>query len=58
MLNFRVNNMTETAAHLASLGIAFEPQFYEGQGYFGHITDPEGNKIELWEDGFDYTANL
>lgn len=55
MVNYRVRDMAEFLAHLRTLGI--EPDDYQdapGEGKFAHLTDPEGNVLELWEDGFVY----
>lgn len=51
MLNFRVNNLEKLIEELRAAGvtIAGEVQSYS-YGKFGWILDPEGNKIELWED--------
>ncbi len=39
MLNFRVSGAN----------VEDEVVFEEGVGRFGHATDPEGNRFELWE---------
>ena len=51
MLNFRVRDLEAMLAQLRDLGadVAGEPQEAEGIGRFGWVTDPEGNRIELWE---------
>lgn len=54
MVNYRVRDMQALADHLKSKGVEFEYKHYEGEGYFGHLTDPEGNKLELWQDQFKY----
>lgn len=50
MLNFRVDNMEELKQHLIEndVPILNEMEEYE-YGKFLHISDPEGNRIELWE---------
>ncbi len=50
MLNLRVANLAELIQQLQSEGIELvgEPQI-EVYGKFAWIMDPEGNKIELWE---------
>jgi predicted enzyme related to lactoylglutathione lyase len=50
MLNFRVNNMEKMIERLTSFNVPIlnEVQSYE-YGKFLHISDPEGNRIELWE---------
>lgn len=53
-VNYRVNNMDELAAHIKKEGVEMEgPNDYPGEGKFAWIIDPEGNKVELWEDGFE-----
>ena len=48
--NYCVKNMAETLAHLQSKGVAIDKsEDYEGFGRFAWVTDPDGNKIELWE---------
>jgi predicted enzyme related to lactoylglutathione lyase len=50
MFNFRVENLDELLRTLAEEGVTIEPK-REGYefGKFAWITDPEGNRIELWE---------
>jgi predicted enzyme related to lactoylglutathione lyase len=51
MLNFRVRDLGAMLAQLRAKGadVAAEAQDMEGVGRFGWVTDPEGNRIELWE---------
>jgi len=51
MLNFRVDDLDAMLEQLRSKGadVAEETQDMEGVGRFGWVTDPEGNRIELWE---------
>jgi predicted enzyme related to lactoylglutathione lyase len=50
MLNYRVDNMDALLEALRAEGIAIDPKREDGEyGRFAWITDPEGNKIELWE---------
>ncbi len=51
MLNFRVSDLDAMLAQLREAGAAVEDEvvFEEGVGRFGHATDPEGNRFELWE---------
>lgn len=51
MLNFRVRDLKAILAQLRSKGadVADEVQDMEGVGRFGWVTDPEGNRIELWQ---------
>ena len=51
MLNFRVRDLDAMLAQLHALGadVAGEAQDMEGVGRFGWVTDPEGNRVELWQ---------
>ena len=51
MLNFRVGDLDAMLAQLRDKGadVAAETQEMEGVGRFGWVTDPEGNRIELWQ---------
>ncbi|RJQ81034.1 VOC family protein [Pseudonocardiaceae bacterium YIM PH 21723] len=51
MLNFRVRDLGAMLAQLRSRGanVAEEVQEMAGIGRFGWVTDPEGNRIELWQ---------
>jgi predicted enzyme related to lactoylglutathione lyase len=51
MLNFRVSDLDAMLAQLRSKGanVASETQEMEGVGRFGWVTDPEGNRVELWQ---------
>jgi predicted enzyme related to lactoylglutathione lyase len=51
MLNFRVRDLDAMLAQLRDLGneVAAETQDFAGVGRFGWVTDPEGNRIELWQ---------
>ena len=51
MLNFRVRNLDAMLAQLRAKGadVAEEAQDMEGVGLFGWVTDPEGNRVELWQ---------
>ena len=50
MINFRVRNIDKMAAQLRAAGITVEidPKTYPN-GRFAHLSDPEGNHVELWE---------
>jgi predicted enzyme related to lactoylglutathione lyase len=48
-VNYRVKSMAETLAHLQSKGVAIDKSEDHEYGKFAWVTDPEGNKIELWE---------
>ncbi len=51
MLNFRVTDLEAMLAQLRAAGaqVAAETQEMAGVGRFGWVTDPEGNRIELWQ---------
>ena len=51
MLNFRVGDLDAMLAQLRAkeADVASETEDMEGIGRFGWVTDPEGNRIELWE---------
>ena len=51
MLNFRVRDLDAMLAQLRARGadVAGETQDMEGVGRFGWVTDPEGNRVELWQ---------
>ena len=51
MLNFRVRDLEAMLAQLRAKGadVATETQDMEGVGRFGWVTDPESNRVELWE---------
>ena len=51
MLNFRVRDLDAMLGQLRERGadVATETQDMEGVGRFGWVTDPEGNRIELWQ---------
>jgi predicted enzyme related to lactoylglutathione lyase len=51
MLNFRVRDLDAMLEQLRASGAAVseETQDMEGVGRFGWVTDPEGNRIELWQ---------
>ncbi len=50
MMNFRVENLDALLEALCAEGIAIDEKREEYEyGKFAWITDPEGNRIELWE---------
>jgi predicted enzyme related to lactoylglutathione lyase len=51
MINFRVRDLDAMLAQLRAKGANVAPgtQDMEGVGRFGWVTDPEGNRVELWE---------
>jgi catechol-2,3-dioxygenase len=48
-INYRVRSMAETLSHLRSKGVAIDKTEDHEYGKFTWITDPDGNKVELWE---------
>jgi predicted enzyme related to lactoylglutathione lyase len=54
MINYRVDNLDEVLEALKQEGVQVDDQIYEQEyGRFAWITDPEGNRIELWEPSGD-----
>jgi predicted enzyme related to lactoylglutathione lyase len=51
MLNFRVRDLDAMLAQLRDKGadVADDIQEMDGIGRFGWVTDPDGNRIELWQ---------
>jgi predicted enzyme related to lactoylglutathione lyase len=52
MLNFRVTNLDAMLAQLRAAGTTVDDEIAQADfGRFGHATDPEGNRFELWQPG-------
>ena len=51
MLNFRVDDLDALLDAMAADGVQVDPnrQTYEDMGKWGWFTDPEGNRVELWQ---------
>ena len=50
MLNLRVDDLDAAIGALTAAGIPVDPDPNPyPNGRFAHVTDPEGNRIELWE---------
>jgi len=49
MINYRVSNLERMLAQLRHQGVTVEKVEDYDYGRFAWITDPEGNRIELWE---------
>jgi len=50
MINYRVDDLDALLAKLESAGVAIDPKREEaGFGKFAWITDPDGNRVELWQ---------
>jgi len=54
MVNFRVKSLERMLAQLRAAGAQVDAKVDQGEfGNFGWVTDPEGNRIELWEPPHD-----
>lgn len=50
MVNYRVADLVQLLAALRAEGCNVDEKMDESEfGKFGWVTDPEGNKVELWE---------
>jgi predicted enzyme related to lactoylglutathione lyase len=50
MVNYRVDDLEGLLTQLREAGVAIDPhQEHASYGSFAWITDPEGNRLELWE---------
>jgi predicted enzyme related to lactoylglutathione lyase len=50
MLNFQVDDLEALLAKLSAAGVSVDEKREEYEyGCFGWFTDPEGNRVELWE---------
>ena len=50
MLNYRVADLDAMLAQLRAAGVAVDDKIEESEfGRFGWASDPEGNRIELWQ---------
>jgi predicted enzyme related to lactoylglutathione lyase len=50
MVNFRVHDLHAMLAQLRASGCSVDDKVEESEfGRFGWVTDPEGNRVELWE---------
>jgi predicted enzyme related to lactoylglutathione lyase len=50
MINYRVRDLDAMLAQLRAAGCAVDDKVQdEGYGRFGWVTDPEGNRVELWQ---------
>jgi predicted enzyme related to lactoylglutathione lyase len=48
-INYRVKNLGEVLSRLKGNGVAIEKTAEYPYGNFAWVTDPDGNKVELWE---------
>jgi predicted enzyme related to lactoylglutathione lyase len=49
MINYRVSNLERMLEQLRVAGVSVDKIEDHAYGSFAWITDPEGNRIELWE---------
>jgi catechol 2,3-dioxygenase-like lactoylglutathione lyase family enzyme len=49
MINYIVDDLVEMLDELRAKGLVVEQGEESEYGHFGWVTDPEGNKIELWQ---------
>jgi predicted enzyme related to lactoylglutathione lyase len=49
MINLRVQDLTWLLEQLRAEGLEVEANADESFGKFGWVTDPDGNRVELWE---------
>ena len=49
MINYRVSNMDRMLEQLRRNGVTVEKSEDSDYGRFSWVTDPEGNRMELWE---------
>lgn len=50
MINYRVANLDRVLEELRAEGVEVDERIEDTRyGRFGWITDPEGNRVELWE---------
>jgi predicted enzyme related to lactoylglutathione lyase len=50
MLNFQVDDLNALLDKLSAAGVSVDPKRDDSEyGHFGWFTDPEGNKVELWQ---------
>ena len=50
MVNLQVDDLDALLDKLAAAGVAVDPKRQsESYGKFGWFTDPEGNRVELWQ---------
>ena len=51
MINFRVANRDAMLTQLREAGCDVDERTEDSEyGHFGWVTDPEGNRVELWQE--------
>ncbi len=51
MINFRVSNRDAMLTQLREAGCDVDERTEDSEyGHFGWVTDPEGNRVELWQE--------
>jgi len=59
MINYRVEGLAQLLANIKAAGVLPTDSVQKtSYGNFVHITDPEGNKVELWEPNDVEFANM
>jgi catechol 2,3-dioxygenase-like lactoylglutathione lyase family enzyme len=54
MINYRVRDLDAILAQLRAAGVVVDEKVDDNEfGRFGWATDPEGNRIELWQPATD-----
>jgi predicted enzyme related to lactoylglutathione lyase len=52
MINLQVDDLSGVLDRLSDAGVAVDPKREDYEfGKFGWFTDPEGNRVELWQPG-------
>lgn len=50
MVNYRVDDLAALLTELEAAGVPIDPDRQSAEfGHFAWITDPEGNRVELWQ---------
>ena len=53
-INYRVKSIVETISHLRSKAVAIDKTEDCAYGKFAWVTDPDGNKVELFEEATEF----